>query len=46
MKATVVKALNQLNQQFYQVIGTDFSATRATSWPGWNQLLPKRILIF
>lgn len=40
MKATVIKALNQLNQQFYQAIGADFSATRATSWPGWNQLLP------
>jgi SAM-dependent methyltransferase len=40
MKSTIVRALNQLNRQFYQNIGVDFSATRATSWPGWNQLLP------
>lgn len=40
MDKNTILQLNQLNKQFYQKIAEEFSATRAESWLGWQQLLP------
>lgn len=40
MKEKIISKLNELNHQFYELSGVDFSATRNFSWQGWNQLLP------
>lgn len=40
MNDTVFRQLLQLNTQFYQQIGSEFSATRQSAWPGWRRLLP------
>lgn len=39
MKQTTITKLNQLNQQFYQTIASEFDKTRYTSWQGWQQLV-------
>lgn len=40
MKRKIISKLNDLNNQFYELSSSDFSATRNFSWQGWNQLLP------
>ena len=45
MKNYLIKALNQLNQNFYTQISEDFSASRNFSWQGWIEIikyLPKK----
>lgn len=45
MQKGPVKALNQLNQDFYAQISEDFSASRNFSWQGWTEIikyLPKK----
>lgn len=44
MQKGLIKALNQLNQDFYNQISEDFSASRNFSWQGWQEItkfLPK-----
>lgn len=40
MHAATIQKLNQLNQELYRENAQQFSDTRATFWPGWQQLLP------
>lgn len=45
MQKGLIKALNQLNQDFYTQISEDFSASRNFSWQGWTEIinyLPKK----
>ncbi|AKM81603.1 MAG: Menaquinone biosynthesis methyltransferase UbiE [Candidatus Pacebacteria bacterium GW2011_GWF2_38_9] len=45
MQKGLIKALNQLNQDFYAQISEDFSASRNFSWQGWTEIikyLPKK----
>ncbi|MBU1033953.1 class I SAM-dependent methyltransferase [Patescibacteria group bacterium] len=45
MQKGLIKALNQLNQDFYAQISKDFSASRNFSWQGWTEIikyLPKK----
>lgn len=45
MQKGLIKALNQLNQDFYTQISEDFSASRNFSWHGWEEIikyLPKK----
>jgi len=45
MNKWLIKALNQLNQDFYQQVSVDFSTSRNFSWDGWEiifQQLPKK----
>ncbi len=37
MRKYLIRILNQLNQDFYNQIGTDFSATRNFAWTGWEK---------
>lgn len=39
MRTHLIKALNQLNQDFYNQISNDFSNTRNFSWTGWDKIL-------
>lgn len=39
MDALTILQLNQLNQDFYQTISTDFDQTRQQPWAGWQPLL-------
>ena len=39
MKNYLIKALNQLNQNFYTQISEDFSASRNFSWQGWTEII-------
>jgi tRNA (uracil-5-)-methyltransferase TRM9 len=39
MNQDTIHQLNQLNQQFYSTVATDFSATRQGYWSGWEQLI-------
>lgn len=51
MNDTTVNQLVQLNQQFYQAVGDQFSSTRERAWEGWRQLstfiadLPEKIRV-
>ena len=40
MDELTVQNLNQLNTEFYTVVGESFSATRGDYWQGWDELLP------
>ncbi len=40
MDDTTARRLNALNRQFYQITATEFDASRAHPWPGWERLLP------
>lgn len=40
MEKFLLKALNQLNRDFYQQISTDFSESRNFAWSGWSRVLP------
>ena len=40
VQAQTIRALNQLNQQFYQQVATDFSHSRQQAWTGWEKILP------
>ncbi len=45
MRKYLIKAFNQLNQDFYNQISNDFSETRNFAWHGWDELmkqLPKK----
>lgn len=45
MQKGLIKALNQLNRDFYAQISEDFSETRNFSWQGWEKIikyLPKK----
>ncbi len=45
MQKGLIKALNQLNQDFYAQISEDFSASRNFPWQGWTEIiqyLPKQ----
>ncbi len=39
MKITTVRALNQLDQNFYRQVAQSFSETRQFAWPGWSRVL-------
>lgn len=39
MQKGLIKALNQLNQDFYTQISEDFSASRNFSWQGWAEII-------
>ena len=40
MQAQTIRALNQLNQEFYQQVAVDFNRTRQQAWVGWQKILP------
>lgn len=40
MNQATIRQLNQVNQNFYRQIGSDFDQTRQQPWSGWFQLLP------
>lgn len=39
MQQKVIRQLNQLNQQFYEKIALDFSASRNFAWQGWEKII-------
>lgn len=40
MDTKTVKALNSLNQKFYQTVYNEFDTSRQKAWDGWLELLP------
>ncbi|HEX9817802.1 MAG TPA: class I SAM-dependent methyltransferase [Patescibacteria group bacterium] len=40
MKTALIRQLNQINAQFYQLTAAEFSKTRGFYWQGWKNLLP------
>ncbi len=46
MTNETIRRLNQLNQQFYNSIATEFSHTRSHPWSGWRKLYPHLAWLF
>ncbi len=40
MQTTTIQKLNQLNQTMYENVAIEFDQSRATSWPGWERIVP------
>jgi tRNA (uracil-5-)-methyltransferase TRM9 len=40
MQTHIIRQLNQLNRDFYAIVGQEFVATRQQAWAGWTELRP------